>query len=830
MKSSPSASSKGGSSEAVSNDIKTPPTKRRFLVEITVLTLCTAIAVSLWISRIRTDDSLKTAPLAQLTERVKTDPENARVHYYLGVRQQEAGDRDAAKTSYKKAAELDGDMEDAWIGWAKIAEQKGEIQEAFSVLTVYLKAHPKSVEANLTLAAFYHGQDAVQRAYETAQKAAELDPKNVRAWRRVATEALDLAFYPEAEIAIQKALALVPDDWRSYYLLGVAQKRQKREKEALVSFQKSAELAPKESSPLREVGALQLASATDVAGYQAALNVLEKAQKADPQNGEIALLLGKAQIALKNETAAKTAFEEAVRLAPNDAPAYFELANLYRKAGDTKRADQLKSRHAELESYRLDKGNLLSLIYQDKENVEKSNERRLKLARLYAKFGDFDLALREYRHLQARLPDDATIKTELAEVEAKAAAIQASNASRLASDARPADDARPAGDVRPAGDGRPTPNILLAQADSLMEQGRIKEAKRIFVQALLQDKKSAPAYLGLGQALASEGDNENAFRAFQRALKFDPNLAAAELALARLYLTMGFADETIHRVEKLLTKEPNNALYCSLLGNAYLKVEVFGPAEQAFARAVAADPQNADYLANLAFVQAKNNKFADAEKNFRAAAQHDPQNANLLAFFGSFLNDRAQATGKSELATEAEEMLKRSLSLSPKNFTASFALGNLYLNRNDAPQATGYLLTANEQRPDIIPVYYRLSLTYERLGDKAKADYYRKEFRRRSEYNERRVNTEQLARERLKDAALRLKLARIYAEGGDNARAVNQYQVYLNMRPKDALAKTELDALLRKLNAGRPAPAPAPNAPITAASPAPNAANSQEGR
>jgi len=53
----------------------------------------------------------------------------------------------------------------------------------------------------------------------------------------------------------------------------------------------------------------------------------------------------------------------------------------------------------------------------------------------------------------------------------------------------------------------------------------------------------------------------------------------------------------------------------------------------------------------------------------------------------------------------------------------------------------------------------------------------------------------------LKDPALRLKLARLYARGGQNARAINQYQMCLDLDPKNAAARKELTALIRRWQA-----------------------------
>lgn len=741
-----------------------------------LLVLSGVIAAILWTNRIRGEEALKTADAAQLQEIVKSDPGNAKAQTLLGAKLEAKGDFAGATAAYKKAAELDGDSEAAWLGWSRVAQSSGVIQEAYSILDVYLKAHPQSVEGTLALAAFYHSQDALIRSLEMGQKASELDPNNVRAWRRVATEMLGLKRYPEASAAMTKALALVPEDWRSHYVLGLAQAGQGKTSEALASFQKANDFAPGEAGPLKELGKLQLAAATDDAGIQKALATLTDAQKADSQDDETPLLLGRAHIRRKEWKAAQNALEAAVRLKPTEPAPYFELANVYRKTGDAARSQVAQKRHNVLETYRRDAGNLLSMIYQEKGDVSLSNQTRMKLARLYAKYGDFNLAVREYKHLLARVPADETVKSELARVEQTLASAPPSPADAAAAE-----------------------TALLTQGDALREQGKFREAGRAYASILVNNRKSAPAYLGLGLSLLGEGNRDNAFRAFNAAIALDPNLDAAQFELARLYREMDFADECIRRLDPLLKKDPANAVYLNERGLAYQKVEVFGSAEENFAAAAAADPKNNEYRINLAFAQFKNAKFVEAEKNYRDAIQAEPQNGILLAFFGVYLAERSQATNNAALGKEAEATLKKSLTLAPDNFTASFALGNLYLNRGDAKAALPLLLSANRQKPEIIAPYYRLSLAYGKIGDKEKSAFYRKESARRSEYFNRRTNTEQLARERPKEAPLRLKLARIYAEGGDAARAVNQYQVYLNMTPKDATAKKELDALVKRV-------------------------------
>jgi len=738
-----------------------------------LLVLCGIVAATLWANWIHAEQELRTADTSKLQEILKNDPGNTKAQLLLGTKLEAKQDLAGAREAYKRAAELDGDSESAWLGWARVSQKTGEIQEAYSVLEVFMKSHPTNVNALLELAAFYQDQDAVIRAYDSAKKATQIAPKNVRAWRRVATTAVDLTLYTEAESAIGHALALIPDDWRSYYVLGKAQIGLHKEKDALGSFEKASQLAPDEVSPLREIGALQFATAVSDEDFKKALNTLKQVNKSAPEDAGVTLMIGKALLRLNDKVGAEKKFNETIRLAPNEASAYFELSRLAQASGDSKMASTLKARHDDLEAYRMEKGNLLSLIYQDRDDVSKSNERRLKLARLYAKHNDYELSIREYKHLQARVPGDAKIAKELQDVE------------RLATTAFP--ENLSVSEVN-----------LLAKGDEFRSKGKFRDAGRIYAQVLVKNKKSAPAYLGLGLSLLGNGDKDNAFRAFNKALEIDPNQDAAQFEVARLYREMDFADEAIRRLDLLLKKDPVNAQYHNERGLAYQKVEVFGPAEESFLKAVTVDPGNNDFLINLAFAQAKNNKFAEAERNYRAALLKEPENGVLLAFFGSFLVERSQATGNSAMLKEAEDILKKSLALSPNNFTASFGLGNLYLNRGDAAVALPYLMAANRQNPEINVVYYRLAVAYTKIGDKDKAKLYRKESERRTEYFNRRSNTEQLTRESPKDPALRIKLARIYAEGGDLTRAINQYQVYLTMKPEDATARKERDALVKK--------------------------------
>ena len=68
-------------------------------------------------------------------------------------------------------------------------------------------------------------------------------------------------------------------------------------------------------------------------------------------------------------------------------------------------------------------------------------------------------------------------------------------------------------------------------------------------------------------------------------------------------------------------------------------------------------------------------------------------------------------------------------------------------------------------------------------------------FRTVTDFQTERDNTEEQTRLHMKDPALRLKLARLYARGGQYAKAINQYQMCLSLDAKKTEAGKELEAI-----------------------------------
>lgn len=143
----------------------------------------------------------------------------------------------------------------------------------------------------------------------------------------------DEQYVPAAD-AYSKALALTggdsPTDWRFYYVRGIAYERAKEWPKAEADFLKALELNPDQPAVLNYLGYSWIDQDMNL---EPALEMIEKAVEAQPQDGYIVDSLGWAFYKLGRIDEAVTTLEQAVLLRPNDAEINDHLGDAYWKAG-----------------------------------------------------------------------------------------------------------------------------------------------------------------------------------------------------------------------------------------------------------------------------------------------------------------------------------------------------------------------------------------------------------------------------------------------------------------------------------------------------------------
>src|SRR2546430_1359205 len=89
--------------------------------------------------------------------------------------------------------------------------------------------------------------------------------------------------------------------------------------------------------------------------------------------------------------------------------------------------------------------------------------------------------------------------------------------------------------------------------------GQIKEASRLFHDAIAENAHDATLFLGAGLAAHLQGQEMEARTALQEAVRLNPKLTAAALLLGDITYRMGDLETAVRTYEAALEVEPNNA-------------------------------------------------------------------------------------------------------------------------------------------------------------------------------------------------------------------------------------------------------------------------------
>jgi tetratricopeptide (TPR) repeat protein len=210
-----------------------------------------------------------------------------------------------------------------------------------------------------------------ERSLDAFHHAATLAPETEEHWLNLSRELMELSRYPEAISAVQDGLAANPKSYALHLRLGAAQLAAGHYAEAenvfrtlvsagdplptgyvglaqvLLRTGRADEATTELAVAQQKLGPNFLISyfrglASERAGKpEEAITAFQDALKLDPNNAEAHLSLGRAEMGAGHLDAAITELQEALRLSPNNDQARRLLSKAYARAGDTKQAATL---------------------------------------------------------------------------------------------------------------------------------------------------------------------------------------------------------------------------------------------------------------------------------------------------------------------------------------------------------------------------------------------------------------------------------------------------------------------------------------------------------
>ena len=237
------------------------------------------------------------------------------------------GHFDQAADKYKRMVELDPSNKVLQRQLAEMYARAGKIKEATKILESILENDKNNAEALASLADIYLDQHDFERALVLYQKLLALEHTNPEVRLRVAISYMgqsqrDSTFVEKAKPIFEQLKKEIPNDWRSFYYLGMIADREKHDSLAGQYFERVTHLAEWNGDAWWYVGS----SYFEKGEYQKLVDEMQRAKRALPRDSRIFLLEGLGYSRLDRTDEAVKALKHSLELKPDDMNAISTLA------------------------------------------------------------------------------------------------------------------------------------------------------------------------------------------------------------------------------------------------------------------------------------------------------------------------------------------------------------------------------------------------------------------------------------------------------------------------------------------------------------------------
>ena len=170
----------------------------------------------------------------------------------------------------------------------------------------------------------------------------------------------------------------------------------------------------------------------------------------------------------------------------------------------------------------------------------------------------------------------------------------------------------------------------LQEALSLHQQGRLREAEKLYARAVKAAPNNFDALHLLGLIKAQSGQMGEAHRLMSAALKINPNAPDALVNFANVLHTLKRDADALAHLDKALALRPGDQEALLYRGNALSALDRTEEAIACFDTVLARNPANGDALLNRGTALARLGRYADALTDFDVILARVPQNVEAL--------------------------------------------------------------------------------------------------------------------------------------------------------------------------------------------------------
>ena len=233
---------------------------------------------------------------------------------------------------------------------------------------------------------------------------------------------------------------------------------------------------------------------------------------------------------------------------------------------------------------------------------------------------------------------------------------------------------------------------FLDEADALVQQNRIAEAKQLYLEVTRLEPGNPDAWFMLGLVEQEHANLVGAEAHLRRAIELDDQFAEAHLNLANMMRLQGRQDEATHHAHQAVRSDAEYTeawLFLAALHQAQDKRE---DAAAAYRRAVQLDAGLTEAWLQLGNLSMQLNDAEQAVAYYGQAVSLAPDHAEMH-------NRLAGALMRLQRCDQAQAHIRRALALRPDYAEAHASLGNLLLQSNDLQGAAASLRQALQIDP-----------------------------------------------------------------------------------------------------------------------------------
>lgn len=213
---------------------------------------------------------------------VRTFPENAELHYNLGIACEKSGEYEHAERAYLKAIEISPETDFYYNLGLTYIEMK-EFHKAIVPLKHVLDVEPNDANTNFNIGLCFYNTEEYEVAIDYFQKAIELNNEDVFAHFYLANIFKHFGQYDIAIKEYQTVISIIPDYSWAYFNLGQIAYEVGETESALQYLQQTLKYNPRDIEAIK----IMVQILTKQERFTEALDVLQNGLESNINNGDL---------------------------------------------------------------------------------------------------------------------------------------------------------------------------------------------------------------------------------------------------------------------------------------------------------------------------------------------------------------------------------------------------------------------------------------------------------------------------------------------------------------------------------------------------------------